>query len=87
MKRFFATFGTEHPFGDKVVMMIAEDMEVARAYMFQEFGPKFCSVYDADCPNHGWMEQVQKFGYRIGATMRITQDEYDYKKIYGTRVS
>lgn len=45
---FYGTFGVDHPFGRKLQVLDAPDMNKARDLMFSYFGKVWCSVYSAE---------------------------------------
>lgn len=50
VKKYYATFGSGHPFQDHYQPVVAESMEEARAIMFRAFGDKWGFVYDNKSP-------------------------------------
>ena len=54
---FYATFGQGSAFCTRYVKIQSETDELARAAMFQHFGPKWGFVYPAD----GFNQQIDQF--------------------------
>ena len=49
---FYVTFGRVHPLRHGYVIVDADDLSIARAAVFEVFGPKFCMVYDEQPNSH-----------------------------------
>lgn len=72
MRRFFATFGAEHPMAKKIVGILAQDMNVATAAMFKTFGPKWAFVYNADDEEYGIDDQRKAYGLSLILSLKAT---------------
>lgn len=44
-RRYYVTFGTDHPLGDGYIMVLAETKELGRAEAFRVLGQKWASFY------------------------------------------
>jgi hypothetical protein len=45
MRKVYCTFGDGQPNGGCVLPILAEDMHQARSYMFETYGPSWCTSY------------------------------------------
>lgn len=43
--RTYFTFGSSHPFRDKIVVINAQSLDIARKAMFEIFGTRWCGSY------------------------------------------
>ena len=73
MKKFYLTFGSDHPLSENWIEIEAEDLFKARALAFDKFGQKWSWMYDEEEWNSGnsansWMTFFP--GGKIGKTLK-----------------
>lgn len=76
MKHFFFTFGSGHPFRNKVMLVRAKDSEQARTAMVRLFSANWAFEYAYHDAEKGFFKQASAYNLEALAAVFVTQPPY-----------